>query len=120
MLIYFFYSVLLIKELCRAEILTDLSKKKLDIMKLNKLNKVTAIFPKSVFPVQHRKYVYQHRIPHIQISLCTKFYLNKQIWIFDPKLFGIEYFQSKLDKVNIAVKFNISELNSLPNFSLYR
>lgn len=83
-------------------------------MKLNKLNKVTAIFPKSVFPVQHRKYVYHHRIPHIQISLCTKFYLNKQIWIFDPKLFGIEYFQSKLDKVNIAVKFNISELNSLP------
>ena len=71
-----FYSVLVInKELCRdelfSEILTNLSKQKLDIIQLNKLNtcysfdNLGPIFPKRIFPVQNRKSKYRHQIPHI-------------------------------------------------------
>ena len=91
-----FYLVLVTnKDFCRAEvfseILTNLSKYKLDIIKLSKLkntrntfDNLVLIFPKGVFPVQSRKNQYHHRIPHIWKVYEPNFTLYKQIFIFRP------------------------------------
>ena len=43
------------------------------------------ICQKKVFPVENRKTEHRHWIPHIQVSVCTKFHFKQTTWNFGPK-----------------------------------
>ena len=69
--------------LARSEILINLPKQKLAIIKIHNFNKtfnnfvnMGKTFPKDIFPVQNRKSEYHYQIYHIRISLGTEFYLE--------------------------------------------
>ena len=63
-----------------------------------------------VFPVQNEKNEHRHWIPHIQISLNTKFQFKMTILIFWTKFAQKWYFQSKTKKMSIAIEFRIFKL----------
>ena len=56
--------------------------------------------PKKVFPVKNWKSEHHHSIPHIQISLGTKFQLKLTILIFLTRFAQKGFFWSKTEKVN--------------------
>ena len=91
------YSVLFInKTFCRAkafsQILTDLPKCKLAIIKSNNLkicnnfDNLELIFWKRIFLAQNSKTEHYHSIPHVWIRVGTKFTLNKHFWVFGLSL----------------------------------
>ena len=71
---------------------------------LNLIIFIFLICPKRLFPIKHGKGEHLHRILHIQISLSTKFKFKLTILIFWTKFAKKGYFQSKMEKVNIAIE----------------
>ena len=55
---------------------------------------------------------------HIRISLCIKFHFEQTILNFWTKFAQERYLWSKTEKLNILIKFLLSKLVFLPNFSL--
>ena len=70
------------------------------------------ICPKRVILVQKRGSEHRHRILHIRISLDVNFHFKQTILTLGTKFDQREYFQSKMKKVNITIKFCIFELGN--------
>ena len=76
------------------------------------------ICPRSVFPIEIRKNKHLHLTLHIRICLGTKFQFKLAILIFWTKFAQKGYFQSKTEKINIAIEIWIFELVKVKHFSL--
>ena len=82
------------------------------IKDFDKLSNLELIVLKKVFPIQNRINEHQHRIPHICVSLCTKYKmsLQKAILNFQTKFSQKGYFRSNAGKMNITTGFCIFKL----------
>ena len=67
---------------------------------LNNFEFLDQICPRKIFMVKNRKSEHHHWIPHIQISLGTKFQLKLTILIFLTRFTQKGFFWSKTEKVN--------------------
>ena len=75
---------------------------------LNNFEFLDQICPRKIFMVKNRKSEHHHWIPHIQISLGTKFQLKLTILIFLTRFTQKGFFWSKTEKVNTTYSLHNS------------